>query len=351
MRTTPFRSLASASSLAAALLAGACNNDSTSPNPTPVTASFSVDAAAAFAYVDLGTPAQTVVVADPPASAAWDIGFYATTVTLNGGAAGPGGVEGFCLCQNASATNADLQAMTADNQLAAFESVSAADIPATASFETDQLAPSISGWYSAAGPGATAVASRAWIVREGSASVVLAKFQVTSIQNATSSTAGSVTFEYAVQASAGAAFGATASRTVDLSSGPVYFDLTTGAVTNSSDWDLKFEGWNIRVNGGVSGGGSVRAVLDATTPFATIDAAYAASAPAQAFSADSYGGVFAANRWYRYNITGTDNQIWPTFSVYLVRRGTEVFKVQLVGYYAADGTPRQITVRYAKLTN
>jgi hypothetical protein len=53
--------------------------------------------------------------------------------------------------------------------------------------------------------------------------------------------------------------------------------------------------------------------------------------------------------WYRYNITGTDNQIWPTYDVYLVRRGSDVYKVQLVGYYDAGGRSRQITVRYAPL--
>ena len=32
------------------------------------------------------------------------MGFFATGVMLNGGAAGPGDVEGYCLCQNADAT-------------------------------------------------------------------------------------------------------------------------------------------------------------------------------------------------------------------------------------------------------
>jgi hypothetical protein len=352
MRLVSTRSLCSGAALAAvALLAGACNNDSTSPNPTPVTATFTVDASAAFAFEALGVPAQAVTVADPTTSSAWDIAIFATTVMLNGGAAGPGGVEGTCLCQNAAATNAEVQAMTADNQLAVFEGVTAAEIPAAASFTGDQLAPAIAGWASAAGVGATPTPSRSWIIREGSPTVVLAKFAVTNIQNATAANAGSITFQYAVQPSAGAAFGAPVSKTVDVSGGPVFFDITTGAVTTAANWDLEFEGWNIRVNGGVSGTGTVKAVLDATTPFASIDAPYAASAPAQAYSVDAFSGVFKANPWYRYNITGSDNQIWPTFNVYLVRRGTAVYKVQLVSYYGANAAPRQVTVRYAKLTN
>ncbi len=99
----------------------------------------------------------------------------------------------------------------------------------------------------------------------------------------------------------------------------------------------------------MSGTGGVSAVVDQSTPFAQITAAYASFAPAVAYRADSYGGVFASAPWYRYNITGTDNQIWPTFNVYLVRRGDAVYKVQITGYYNATGTPRQITIRSARL--
>ena len=86
-----------------------------------------------------------------------------------------------------------------------------------------------------------------------------------------------------------------------------------------------------------------------TTPFANIDATYAATAPAQAYRADEFGGVFTTNRWYKYNITGTDNQIWPTFNVYLIKKGSSIYKVQLTGYYGANGAARQITLRYRKI--
>jgi HmuY protein len=132
--------------------------------------------------------------------------------------------------------------------------------------------------------------------------------------------------------------------------GPVYFDLTSGAVSSAAaGWDLRFSGWEIRSNGGVSGNGSVSAVPDNATAFAQIDAAYALTAPPVAYRSDEYSGVFAAKPWYRYNITGTDNQIWPTFDVYLVARGSEVYKVQLTGYYGVTGTSRQVTLRYARL--
>ncbi len=335
---------------AAAVLVLAACSDTTAPPAPPVTRSITVDASATTQYLAFqDTNAVLVAVADAATSTAWDMSVFATTVTLNGGAAGPGGVSAYCLCQNATATNAEIAAMTPDNQLAAFDAVGAADIPAAASFVTDELSPAISGWASSTDAAATVVAGRAWLLREGTTTVILGKFAVTQIVGATSANPGSVTFAYAVQSAPGGAFGATQTATVNTATGPVYFDLASGAVSTSANWDVQFDGWNIRLNGGVSGGGTQKALLDVSTPFASIDAAYTATAPAQAFRGDAFSGVFGQNPWYKYNITGTDNQIWPTFNVYLVRRGSAVYRVQLTGYYSATGAPRNITIRYSRI--
>jgi hypothetical protein len=313
-----------------------------------VTAEITVDASAAPAYVKLGDPATQVTVSDPSTSTDWDLAFFATGVTVNGGAAGPGGVTAFCLCANANASVADLQAMTPANQLAAFEAASTDDVPPASSFVADALNPSISGWVTGTAGAATAVSTRTWIVRRSSGSVILAKFRVTAVSGATATSAGDVTVEYAIQPAVDAAFGAVSTRTLDASS-PVYLDLATGPVASTSHWDLRLSGYEIRVNGGVSGTGGVSAVLDEDMPFGQLTAQYASFAPAVAYRADSYGGVFVTSPWYRYNITGTDNQIWPNFNVYLIRRGNTVFKLQLIGYYGATGTPRQITVRSSRV--
>jgi hypothetical protein len=315
-----------------------------------VTRSITVDASAAPAYLAFqDTNAVLVTVTNPTASTAWDMSFFATTVTLNGGAAGPGGVTGYCLCQNAAATTAEIAAMTPDNQLGYFDSVGTDDIPAATAFVEDQLAPAISGWATGTGAAATVTAGRAWLLREGTTTVILGKFAVTQIAGATTANPGSVTFQYAIQSASGGAFGATQTATVGTASGPVYFDLTTGAISTAADWDVQFDGWNIRLNGGVSGSGTQKALLDTGTPFASIDAAYASTAPAQAFRGDAYSGVFGQNPWYKYNITGTDQQIWPLFNVYLIRRGSAVYRVQLTGYYSTTGAPRNITVRYSRI--
>jgi hypothetical protein len=327
----------------------ACSDNTTEPPPPPQTSEITVDASAAPAYVRLGDPATSVSVADPSTSSAWDLAFFATSVTVNGGAAGPGGVTAFCLCANANASVSDMQAMTPANQLAAFDAVTAANVPPAASFVADALNPAISGWVSGSAASAAAVPTRSWIVRRSQGGVVLGKFHVTSVNGASATSAGSITVEYAIQPSSGAAFGPVSTRTLDLSAGPVYLNLATGPVAATGAWDLRLSGYEIRTNGGVSGSGGVSALLDDSTPFAQITSTYASTAPAVAYRSDSYGGAFATAPWYRYNITGTDNQIWPTFNVYLIKRGNEVFKVQVTSYYGATGAPRQITVRSAQV--
>ena len=47
-----------------------------------------------------------VSAASPATSTDWDLAFFATSVMLNGGEAGPAGVVGHCLCRNANATDA-----------------------------------------------------------------------------------------------------------------------------------------------------------------------------------------------------------------------------------------------------
>jgi hypothetical protein len=346
-----FRSfIRSAAALCALSAIVACGSDDTVAPINTSTGTITVDASQAFAYIRLGEEAQIVNVSDPSASTAWDLGFLATTVTANGGSAGPGDVTIHCLCANAGATTAEIQGFTADNQLAAFDAVTAAQIPAESQFRGDSLSPAISGWFTGSGAQATANTSRSWIVRRGSATVTLGKLRVTSLQNVSAQNAGVIAFEYAVQPTPDAPFGQVVQASVDVRNGPVYFDLTSGTTSSASGaWDLRFSGFEIRSNGGVSGSGNVMAVPDNNTPFASIDAAYAGTAPVVAYKRDAYSGVFNSQPWYQYNITGTDNQIWPLFNVYLVKRGSEVYKVQLTSYYSTAGTSRQITVRYARL--
>ena len=103
----------------------------TEPLAPPIS-TLTVDASAGWAYVDFtGLSAAPVSIGTATESANWDLGFNATSVVVNGGAAGPGGVTVHCICQNVSATSAQVMAFSAASQLSAFEAVTAAHIPAS----------------------------------------------------------------------------------------------------------------------------------------------------------------------------------------------------------------------------
>jgi len=325
----------------------ACGDDPVGPGEDgPAYDSLTVDASTGWALVALGAPATTVTAADPTTSDAWHIGFFATAVMLNGGAAGPGGVEAYCVCQNGDPSDADVMGMTAESELQEFLDVTAAAVPtAEEDWVSDELAPAIAGWYSY--DFTTHVVSPApenvWYVRSASGSAY-AKLHVTDIQNAAMAHPGEVTFEFAVQQSSGAAFDPTETVTLDVSAGPAYLDLETATeVDASAEWDVMLDGWDVRVNGGVSGGGQAGAGLSGE---AFADITDVSAAPAAAFAGDAFGGAFVAHEWNRYNLNGA-HQIWPTYQVFLVRRGEDVFKVQLIGYYGPTGESRRITFRYA----
>lgn len=342
--------------LTTAVFATACSSDSDSPVGPPSGGasydSLTVDASASWAAVQLGDPATQLSVSDLHSSADWDIAFDVTSVEVNGGASGPGGVIAYCLCENANATDAQVEGMSPANQLATFTNVTAAQIPSDASvWQADSVALAITGWYSYNLD--THVVSAApddvWLVRTTSGTA-FAKFHVTGIANPTQASAGDVTFEYALQPAAGQPMGDPQSVTVTVpgDGSTVYFNLQTGETTTGSDWDIAFTGYSILVNGGVSGTGGAGAVLidDAFDAITTTD-----GVPSTAYEVDGSGGVFVDNKWYRYNLKGDDHQIWPTFNVYLLKRGTTVYKVQIINYYSTSAEPRHITFRYAKLSD
>ncbi len=325
------------------LLAAACASDDVIAAPPASAGEFTVNATSSWVYVSLRD--SSLVVPQPSASesGAWDIAFSATNVTLNGGAAGPGGVAGACLCQNLSASNHAVVGMTPANQEAAFDTVSA--VPAGLAFTADAMTPAISGWYAGVGSAAVADSGKTFLVRL-SDSLSFAKVRVRSLQNPTATSAGRVTLEYAVQSSATAAFGPVRTLEIDLTTpGARNVDLNTGTLTTAAnEWDLRFDGFTVRVNGGVSGPAKAAAAA-ATAGFA---ATTSAAVQANAFRTDVYAGVFGTNRFYRYNI-GNDNRISPTFDVYFVKRGAVVYKLQIVNYYNAVGQARHITFRYEQI--
>ena len=326
--------------------AAACSTDDVIAPPPPVEGTITVDAASDWAYFDLEN--EELVTPTPSASESevWDIAFNVTNVMLNGGEAGPGGVVGYCVCQNAGATNEQVLAMTAASELADFEAVTA--VPAGVTWTEDALTPAFAGWYTGTGAAAVANPSRTFLTRLSGGSAY-AKVRVIDLEGPTATTPGTITFEYAIQPTAEDGFGPTLTHVTTVNeNGTTLIDLDPqDGVPIGTGWDLKLEGWNISLNGGPSGAGDVGVIVDADTPFGDITTAFVDGV---AYRTDGYTGVFGASRWYRYDIDAqTPNRISPTFEVYLLKRGESVYKIQLLDYYGTTGDPRQITFRYERI--
>lgn len=127
-----------------------------------------------------------------------------------------------------------------------------------------------------------------------------------------------------------------------------YVDLDGPALVGESDgWELRFSGKNIQTNGGVSGpeNGAAFGPLDLVT-FAED------TVPAEVpfLFEDEFGGAFA--RWFAYD--GNEHVLFSRFHVYGIRRGDELYKLQLLGFYGeAQGAPVNglFRIRYARVTD
>ena len=338
----------------------ACSDDNSPTEPGSPYSTIQLGTAAGPAFLTLGTTASVAAVVDPTTSTAWDLGFTSTpTVTVNGGASGPGGVKAYCLCANRTLTLAQVEALTSAQGADAFGAVTSANIPADASFQSDAASMAIAGWYDY-NPATHAVSANdnVWAVRLASTSGNYAQFHVKSIPNPGQSAAGSVTLEWAIQGGGSGTLGANQTLTVDVASGAkVYVNLTSGtsSATPAAGWDVALQGYMIYVNGGASGSGGASAIQIAPSPYASYSAITqipigAQGIPTSVFVADGAGGAFTSDAPYRY--ASDKHQVYPTYDVYLVKKGKAVYKVQVASYYnATTGAFGTITVRYAKLTD
>lgn len=155
---------------------------------------------------------------------------------------------------------------------------------------------------------------------------------------------------------------ATETLTVDAATSSAFLALgetlhvVTGADTTSvTAWDVSLNATNVALN--TAGGVTAyclcgnEALTDAAVMTLTADAqlpTFMAGSSAEIPATTSFtADVFTTHKWYRYNLTGNDHQIWPTFNVYLIKRGAAIYKIQITNYYSTTGTPRQITLRSA----
>jgi hypothetical protein len=339
------------------VLLSACGNDATAPDAAdPTSLTLSVDSRVYLRLTSTG--AETVNVSDPGSSTAWDLAIEKTSISLNGGTAGPGDVSGACLCRNQGLSTGDLLAIGRNSapQRAWFDSVTRTNQPADSLFQRDRYRNAIGSFVrGATGTSAVAEPDSAWLLRWGTIGSPLryGKMRVRSLTGATAAAPGSVTIDYSVQPRADTAqFPPVRSLTVPVTPGAiVYVDLDSNrVVTENADWDVAFDRWTLRVNGGAGGTGTVRALRfgpgtnRSSSSFDAANLLFAQVAPTFVWQVDTFEGIFGARPWYRYDPAVF--QVYPTFDVYVIRRGANVWKLQPVGYTTdASGNNRRITVR------
>lgn len=386
--------LCSAVSLAAC--ASEEGGDSATTTPPPPGVSFTtqtVDATAGglgtpagdprnkYTYVNLATGSIVDLSdADAATSSDWDIAFKRSLLKLNGGLSGPKGVVGYFTDNNADAYDVNnvpvlswFQAATAETELSDFESVTAARIPADTDFKTDKLVTAIKGdgtndgwWFYHGAPtfAVTAVATNWWVVRSSEGDTYT-KVHVAELVRDSTASVRRFTLEWYYQGPADAVFGAgLQSRVVEvpLAGGAAYVDFDAPADDadpgNVPNWDLKIEydgtarEYRITLNGGVSGTGRAAAFGPTTTPDSYTSGTD--STLVTHYRSDSAGGIFVDSSWYAYGQTfspAVDHKLWPNYRVYLIKSGTDVYKLQILSYYHPQTTTESgwYTIRFERV--
>ena len=140
---------------------------------------------------------------------------------------------------------------------------------------------------------------------------------------------------------------ATGAYVVDATSetDAVGYDLDAAAVVDLSDpaWDLSFLRYFVRLNGGVSGPGTVEAVPVSGVPYDEVVDVPVEGWATDAPDADADGvDELVLLDWYVYDYVA--HTLSPADVVYVVRSGEGVaYKLGFLSYYDNAGTPAVIS--------
>jgi hypothetical protein len=338
--------------IAAATLLAACESESdpTGPGETPqgpemneVLTAGPLNASSTDTLVHFSFASGTLVSRTDD----WDVALRRYEVRLNGGVSGTKDVRGYSMGNHQAATNYEVLAFTVSGTLAEFDTVREAQIPHDTAFRSDRLIENTFGFLNLAGV-PTANAAMHWKVRTADGGYAL--FRVTNIAlNPQTFALTSITIESRIQT--GTTLDAPRTATIAVT-GPTNISIVNnGAVTASGcNWDVAVDPQSLEMT--VNAGCNVGTYPCPASPtFANTTAANDGSQYA-AFLAGLTGAIpnsiTNASSPFRYNLEGT-NRLHPSFNIYLIRTGAQVFKLQFVNYYGAAGESGHPTIRYARI--
>lgn len=336
----------------------ACESDATLPNPdTPgPTGELVVDASSttAFTWVDLAGM-RTVAPSNPVQSTAWDIGIRRYEVRLNGGLTGSAGVDAALLVNHADESPSTILGYSAAERLAEFDAIDAGDIPGDNAFSASALVPDPSSWFTPAGQGLVANPGRVWKFRLASGGHALLRIAELGFTGHALTT---FRIEYRLQA-VGGALGAIESATVvpGAPGTPARLSLVEGGATDAGGC-----GWDLSVDAALAVTLNAAASCQAGT--FPLEAGVTFDNATSAADAPQYGGFLSAlsspiansiaaedSPPFLYGVDASNpHRLVPTYNIYLIRRGSAVYKLQFLGYYnPAGGAAGHPTLRIARI--
>lgn len=334
---------------------------------------------AAYRYFNLESGEELELTeVEASASTDWHIAFRRSAIKLNGGTSGPGAVAAALVAEQTDFYDAEDEPdstvflnATAESELEHLT----ASYDAPDELVVDELVTSLQGsgdvtgtqmdmgwyWYDFTSHQISLNDSNGWLLRSGEGNSY-ARFRATEL-NYDRVTGLAVTFDFDVQVGDTDQFSSTAQfmAQVDSAGGESCFDFDANATVpcSGSQWDLKLgiEGrdWYLHSNGGISGEGEGAAfgpiawVEDLET-YTSATIAPSGDSIAFHYSEDSSSGVFEADSWYAYNLTGA-HKLYPNYRVYWIDADTESetsakFLLQVTGYYSEAGEGGNPSIRW-----
>ncbi len=349
--------------LAALGFAAACESSNGSSGFTPQEGTVQINASDRnnFTYFTF-TGDSGLVVPNPSTSTAWDMAFRRFEVRLNGGVAGPKGVAGYNLANNATKTDAELLALTEANTLGEFQGIGLNSIPAANAFTVESLAEDESGWFVQSPAGLSANRNAKWKVRLNGGGYALFRLDSLIVDQATATDTTSLrglVVRYRLQPAGGAL---SATETVDTiligSDTAAAYSIGTQAqvapTTSGCGWDLRVNrNYRLKIN----------ANAGCTAGTFPVDASITFAAVADASDAPQYGPFFSlvsgpipnsftdrrAPFLYQLDPAANPPRLSPSFNIYLIKVGDAVYKVQFTNYYSQSGQSGYPTMRYTRI--
>jgi hypothetical protein len=270
---------------------------------------------------------------------------------------------------------AEFNKLNADNTRADFEKITAADCndsdfkpDSIKTFITRQewlgLNPATMTFYAKTDP------SNLWIIRSADGKAY-ARVKVKTVDVNMSAHTRKITLASELYDADAKSFGAErTSPELDFSTGPAYWDLETNDLTSAEStnhvWDMAIRkvgrDYLLQTNGGASGNGHGGVGL--------ISKAFKAAGknesnvtdptnPEQIFTyfTDRFDGPMVGHPGdygpYEFRADPTDPSMYPTYAIYILKKGEKKFKVQILSYYGEDGkqSSGHMVVRYKELTD